>query len=91
MNSTIEITSSSTKGQVVIPSSIRKRLGIKAGTKLIAMTDGVNLLLKPIKTPKLNSFHQLIKESQTFAKEKGVTSKDINEAIKAVRCEKNRP
>ena len=38
---TVEITSSSTKGQVVIPSKIRKQLGIKAGTKLIAITDGI--------------------------------------------------
>jgi antitoxin PrlF len=86
---TVEITSSSTKGQIVIPSSIRKQLGIKPGTKLIAMTDGINLLLKPIKAPKINSFSKLIKESQTFAKNKGIKENDIKDAIKAVRSEKN--
>lgn len=87
--STVEITSSSTKGQIVIPSSIRKQLGIKAGTKFIAMTDGANLLLKPIKAPKINSFSKLIKESQNFARKKGITEDDIKDAIKAVRSEKN--
>ena len=87
---TIEITSSSTKGQVVIPARIRKQLGLKPGTKLIAMTDGTNLLLKPIRSPKIGSFSKLISESQKFAKKVQLKKKDVNEAIKAVRDE-NRP
>jgi antitoxin PrlF len=87
---TVEITSSSTKGQIVIPGSIRKQLGIVAGTKLIAMTDGINLLLKPIRAPRVDSFSKLIKESQSFAKKAGVKEEDIKDAIKAVRSGKNK-
>jgi len=86
----LEITSSSTKGQVVIPSSIRKRLGITPGSKFVIMTDGDNILLKPIKPPRIDSFAKLIKECQAFGKKHGVTEDDIKDAIKAVRREKRR-
>ena len=46
---TIEITSVSSKGQVVIPKSIRSQLAIGEGTKFIIIADGSNLLLKKIK------------------------------------------
>ena len=46
MNS-IEITSMSTKGQVVIPSAIRRKLQMKGGSKLIVIQEGENILLKP--------------------------------------------
>lgn len=86
---TIEITSSSSKGQIVIPGRLRKQLSIGAGTKFIAMTDGTNILLKPIKAPPIDSFSKLIRESQAFAKRKGVTEKEIKAAIKATRNEKS--
>ncbi len=38
----------SAKGQIVIPSGLRKRLGIKKGTKLSIATRGGELVLKPI-------------------------------------------
>ena len=86
----VEITSSSTKGQVVIPSSIRKRLGIRPGCKLVIMTDGDNILLKPIKPPRKDSFVKLIRECQTFAEKAGLTEEDLKQAIKDVRSEKSR-
>lgn len=48
-----EVTSLSSKGQVVIPDKIRKQLGLVTGTKLIVISDGANLLLKPMEEPKL--------------------------------------
>jgi AbrB family looped-hinge helix DNA binding protein len=35
------------KGRVVIPVEIRRRLGLKAGSKLVAMIDGDGVLLLP--------------------------------------------
>lgn len=43
-------TTATTKGQVVIPSSVRRRLGIKAGTRIQVELDEANarIILKPI-------------------------------------------
>lgn len=37
-----------TKGQVVIPSKIRHRLGIKKGTKVCFLQHGKDLVLRPV-------------------------------------------
>ena len=42
----LEITSLSTKGQIVIPRSIRNQLNLDTGDKLIVVCDGTNILLK---------------------------------------------
>lgn len=85
-----EVTSVSSKGQVVIPDRIRKEMGLTSGSKLIVVTDGTNLLLKPIEEPKLNSFKKLIEESRKFAKKEKLDKADVQKAIKDVRRE-NRP
>lgn len=43
-------TTATTKGQVVIPSSIRRKLGIKTGTRIQVELDEANaqIILKPI-------------------------------------------
>jgi AbrB family looped-hinge helix DNA binding protein len=38
----------SSKGRVVIPASLRKKLGIKAGTRLAIRSDENELILQPI-------------------------------------------
>lgn len=44
---TMETTTTS-KGQIVIPSSIRRRLGIKEGTRIKIEENGNEIILKPI-------------------------------------------
>lgn len=43
-------TTATTKGQIVIPSSVRRKLGIKAGTRIQVELDEANaqIILKPI-------------------------------------------
>lgn len=43
-------TTSTTKGQIVIPSAMRRKLGIKAGTRIQVEIDEANaqIILKPI-------------------------------------------
>ena len=80
-----EVTSLSSKGQVVIPGKIREELGIDVGAKLVVFTDGTNLLLKPIEAPKADVFKKLIAESRNWAKKSKMTKTDIAKAIKKVR------
>jgi len=87
---TIEVTSVSSKGQVVIPNKIRKRVGLVNGSKLIIVTDGHSVILKPIETPRYETFKALIKESEALAREKGLTKADVVKAIRSVRNENRR-
>jgi len=83
--SIIEVTSLSTKGQIVIPNDIRESMNLNPGTKLIIIQEGDNILLKPIKTPDLSQFENLIALGDQVREELNLTEADVSEAIKAVR------
>jgi AbrB family looped-hinge helix DNA binding protein len=86
----MEIANVSTKGQVVIPGSIRKRLGISAGTKLVVMTDGENVLMKPLAAPRLEAFEALVGESRKAAAKAGLTPVVVDQAVAEVRRARGR-
>jgi len=83
-----EITSLSSKGQIVIPTQIRKRLALAAGTKMANMTDGKNVLLQKIEAPRISKFNDLIARSHEIRKRKKLKKSDIPVAIKAARKKK---
>ena len=82
---TLDVTTMSSKGQVVIPTDIRKELGLLTGVKLMVLTDGANLLLKPIQTPKLQTFHALVRRSRHYANQAGLRKSTRTKALRAVR------
>ena len=41
-------TYTTTKGQIVIPSALRRKYGIKVGTKILVYDDGERIILKPV-------------------------------------------
>ena len=83
-----DITSLSSKGQIVIPTQIRKQLELSVGTKMAIMTDGKNVLLQKIEPPRMSKFDNLIARSRELAKQKKLKKSDIQAAIKAVRKKK---
>lgn len=85
----IEVASFSTKGQIAVSSALRKRLGIKPGTRAILTANGRGLLITPLEPPKKDAFIDLIRETQAFAEREGITQADLKKAIKAVRREKS--
>ncbi len=80
-----EVTAVSSKGQVVLPKSIRESLSLTPGAKLMVFSDGENILLKPIRKPDLNEFRVLMDGAAQWAADAGMTPDDINEAIAEVR------
>lgn len=54
------------------------------------MTDNENILLKPVKEPSLDEFYSLIEQAQRTAAQLGLTEKDINAEIKAMRAQKRK-
>jgi len=81
----LEITSMSSRGQVVIPLDIREQLGLKEGEKFIVVGEGDTVILKKVSMPSFNNFDKLIKKTQQFAKEKSITKADVENAIKRAR------
>ena len=86
---TLEVTSLSTKGQIVIPRRIREKLGLKPGTKLIVIQEGDGILLKPITLPKKEQFKKLISLGDKVRNKLGLKEDDIEKAIETVRKGKN--
>ena len=79
------VTTVSSKGQVVIPKTIREQLNLESGRPLVVFSDGSNILLKPIPRPDISEFRALMDATAAWAKEVGLTEEDITDAIRTVR------
>ena len=79
-------TKMSSKGQVVIPEGIRKRLGLKAGAQFVVVGDKDVVILKAISPPSMEDFDALISEARKEARKTGLKRSDITAAIAKVRC-----
>ena len=75
----------SSKGQVVIPEEIRKRLGLEAGAQFVVVGEGDVVVLKALKAPRMSDFKALLDEAQESAEAAGLTAQDVERAIREVR------
>jgi AbrB family looped-hinge helix DNA binding protein len=78
----VEVTSMSSKGQVVIPLDVRKRLGLKEGEKFAVLAEGDTVLLKKISMPSSGDFKVLREETESYVAEKKNRPKGVKDAIK---------
>lgn len=78
----------SSKGQVVIPETIRKRLKLEEGAQFVVVGDADVIILKAIALPDLGEFDALIQQARKQAKAAGLKKKDIEAAIAKVRGRK---
>lgn len=78
-------TKMSSKGQVVIPEGIRKRLGLKAGAQFVVVGDKDVVILKAIRPPSMEDFDALLIEARRQAKKAGLKLSDITAAIAKAR------
>ncbi|MBS3074638.1 AbrB/MazE/SpoVT family DNA-binding domain-containing protein [Candidatus Pacearchaeota archaeon] len=81
----IEITSLSSRGQVVIPQRLREKLKIKDGEKFVIIGEGSTIILKKIEMPSFRGFEKLLGKTRALAKNNGLKEADIEEALKDVR------
>ena len=84
----IDTTRMSSKGQVVIPEVIRKRLNIKEGDQFVVVGEGDVVILKMISPPSLEDFDALIQKARQQAKAAGLKRCDIEEAVSKARGRK---
>lgn len=87
----VEITKISSKGQIVIPSRLREKLGLIGGTRLVADVFNNILVLKRIRIEGLNrEFEKLTKEGEKVANANRISSEeDIVRRIHRGRKGKN--
>lgn len=81
----VATTKMSSKGQVVIPEDIRKKLKLKAGSQFVVVGENDVVILKAIAPPSMEEFDELIAEARQMGKEAGLKPADITEAIAKAR------
>ena len=84
----VATTKMSSKGQVVIPEDIRKRLNLQTGTQFVVVGDKDVVILISISPPSIEEFDKLIAEAKKKGKVAGLKKSDITEAIHKVRGKK---
>lgn len=82
----VATTKLSSKGQIVIPEEIRKRLGLEPGTQFVVVGEGDTVVLKAIVAPDLRQFDELLADARRAARKAGLKRADINAAIEQVRA-----
>ena len=75
--SEVQLTTTSPKGQVVIPQEIRKEMGIESGTKFAVYGKGDTIVFKKIELPTVQDFEKLARFGRSFAKKKKIMEKDV--------------
>ncbi len=83
----VATTKLSSKGQVVIPENIRKKLRLEVGVQFVVLGDKDVVILKKISPPSIDEFDILIRKARKAAKEVGLKKSDIEAAIKKVRAQ----
>ena len=78
-------TKMSSKGQVVIPEDIRKRLGLEAGSQFVVVAGKDTVILKTISPPSMAEFDELIRKARRQARKAGMKQSDIKKAVAEVR------
>ncbi len=85
MTQTIATTKMSSRGQVVIPESIRERLGLGPGVQFAVFGQKDLVMFKVINPPSADEFARLKRELQHQARQGGLKRSDIPKAIAKVR------
>ena len=81
-------TKMSSKGQVVIPEDIRKRLNLKEGAQFVVVGENGVVILKAIVEPSVDEFDALIQQAQAQAKQAGLKRSDVGAAVVKARGRK---
>ena len=79
MEKEVQITTTSPKGQVVIPQEIREHMKIESGTKFAVYGRGNTIIFKRVELPTVKDFERLAIFGRKFAMEKRIKKKDVLE------------
>jgi len=86
--SDLATTQLSSKGQVVIPEEIRKKLKLKPGSRFVVVGEKGTVILKENTPPSMDEFDELLAEARKQARKVALKSSAITQAVKKVRAER---
>jgi AbrB family looped-hinge helix DNA binding protein len=78
-------TKMTSKGQVVIPEGVRKRLGLKAGSRFMVIGERDVVILKEITPPSMREFDELVASARRDARRAGMKRSDVKRAVRETR------
>ncbi len=82
----IELTKVSGKGQIVIPSALRRGMNIRKSDKFLVFGEGDTIVLKRVEEPLVRrSFEEVARPLREAVAKAGVTRADLDKAIREVR------
>jgi len=85
----IEVVTMSSRGQLVIPKSIRKEMGLQERDKFIIVRDSENVILRKIKKGQPNKkLLSLLDELARKFEEARISPEDVKEEIRKARARK---
>jgi AbrB family looped-hinge helix DNA binding protein len=85
---TLATTRMSSKGQVVIPESIRRQLDLKEGAQFLVVAEDDVVILKVVTPPAISEFDALIRQARKQAREAGLKPGDVKSAVAKARGRK---
>lgn len=86
----VDVLTVSSKGQLVLPASMRRSLLIDSGTKLAAYASDDFIILKVLRLPTSDDFKAKLDEAQSWAASVGYKEDDVNDIIKSVRAKRRK-
>jgi AbrB family looped-hinge helix DNA binding protein len=84
----IATTKMSSKGQVVIPEDIRRRLRLTSGSQFVVVGEKDTVILKTISPPTMEEFDRLITQARQQARRAGLKRSDMKAVVAKVRIHK---
>jgi len=75
----VQITTTSPKGQVVIPQEIREQMKIESGTKFAVYGKDDVIIFKRVELPTVRDFERLANFGRSFAKNQRIKPKHVLE------------
>ena len=83
---TIEVTRLSSKGQVVLPQAIRRRLRLTEGARFVVLGSDDTVILKKLEEPTREEARELLKASRAYARRAGLTPGDLKRAVQRAKA-----
>jgi AbrB family looped-hinge helix DNA binding protein len=83
---TVATTRLSSKGQIVIPESVRDALGLKPGAQFVVTGERDVVILKVVSAPAVSEFSKLVARVRRQARRASVTKADVARIVKRVRA-----
>jgi len=83
----VVVTRMSSKGQIVVPKSLRDALGLDVGELFAMFGDEDTIILKRIDVPSKKESDEILAWGEKYAKKKKITRKALEQAISDVRAE----